>query len=898
MREIKLKIDGVEVKASPSSTILQAALSHDIYIPNLCDHKDLNPVGICRLCMVLTKNDNKPVVACKTKVEKGMEIITDSPELNKDRQIVLELLLANHSRDCTNCPKNNRCKLQEVSAFIGINENRLDKMRKNKPHIDNDNSSPFFILNHNKCILCGICVRTCNEVQAVDALQFGYRGYETIVTASLNVPLKESVCEACGECVVRCPVGALTEKRMKQASREVKTICPYCGVGCGIIAGIRGKEVVSVRGDEENPVNNGRLCVKGRFGYNWINHDERLKTPLIKINGKFREADWDEALSIISKKIEKYKGNKFALFASARCTNEENYLLQKFARVVMNSNHIDHCARLCHAPSVAGLANTLGSGAMTNSINEISDAKCIFAIGTNTTSTHPVIGLKIKEAKRNGCKIIVANPRGSDLERFADIYIQHKIGTDVPLLMGMCRVIIEENFADISFIKERCENFESFKESLVKFDLKTVSRITGVPRELIKKAALLYALNKHGGIFYAMGITQHAHGTDNVLAISNLALLTGNLGKKSAGVNPLRGQNNVQGACDMGALPDVFPGYQKIENKNSRQKFERAWKTPLNQDKGLSMTEIINAAYNKKIKAMYIVGENSLLSEPDLNHVSKAIKSLDFLVVQDIFMTETAQLADVVLPAASFAEKEGTFTNTERRVQRIRKAIDPPGESLPDWCIVTKIAKKMNFKGFDFQNSEQIFNEMTSLTPQYKGITYGRIESEGLIWPVKTKTHKGTPILYKEKFLTKTGRAKFMLLKYIPSKELPDNDFPFILTTERSLYHYHTSTMTGRVEGLNELCDKEYAEINPADAAALNLDSDDEVLVISRRGKVKAHIKISEKSPKGVVKMSFHFPESPTNMLTNPTTDPVAKIPELKACAVRIEKIMKGVKPQ
>ncbi len=889
MKKINIIIDGIKLKVNASLTILEAALQSNIYIPNLCYHKDLTPSGNCRMCLVEI-NNNKQVIACQTYVEEGMTVTTESEGINSARQLVLELIHANHIQDCTNCKKNTSCQLQEVTSFVGINEARFEQMRKNKPHISIDDSNPFFNLDHNKCILCGICIRTCNEIQGVDALQFGYRGYDTVISTFLDKPIKESVCESCGECVVRCPVGALTTKNMLIPSREVKTICPYCGVGCGITLGIRGEKIISIEGDSKNPVNEGRLCVKGRFGYNWINHKERLKNPLIKKSGKFVESSWDEALELIAKKFSGYKGDEFATFSSARCTNEDNYVIQKFTRSVMGSNNIDHCARLCHSPSVAGLAKSLGSGAMTNSINEITESSCIFAIGTNTTEAHPVIGLKVKEAQRKGAKIIVANPRRIDLCKFADIWLQQRTGTDVVLLMGICKVIADKNLVDNDFIKERCENYNDFKNSLKKFELDYVENITGVSAEKIQTAAEMYANNSPASILYAMGITQHTHGTDNVLAISNLALLTGNIGKPSSGVNPLRGQNNVQGACDMGALPNVYPGYQKVSEQNVKQKFEKAWNTKLNDSNGLTLTEIVTSAGKKEIKALYLVGENSLLSEPDATHVKKALQKLDFFVAQDIFLTETAQLADVVLPAASFAEKDGTFTNTERRVQRIRKAINPIENARPDWWITCQIAKKMDHRGFDFKKPENIFDEISSLVPSYKGISYKRIEKEGLMWPVKDKNHEGTPVLHKNKFLTENGKAGFVPLEYIPSAEIVDSNYPLILTTERSLYQYHTGTMTRRVDGLNILNEKELVKINPADAKELGLSDGDKVIVSSRRGKVEATIKISKKSLKGVVAMSFHFFESPTNIITNPATDPVAKIPELKSSAVKIKK--------
>jgi len=890
MAKVNITIDGIKLQANPNKTILEVALENNIYIPNLCHHEDLVPAGVCRMCMVEVEGQRGQVVACKTLISEGMKVKVDSPEISVIRQTTLELVQANHPQDCNNCKQNNNCQLQQVTAFVGMNQKRFERMRKTKPFIEIDNSNPFFNLDHNKCIMCGICVRTCDEVQGVNALNYGQRGFNTIISTFGNRPIKDSVCESCGECVVRCPVGALYPKNTQIPAREAKTVCTYCGVGCNIFLGVRGDKVVSSRGDRTSIVNKGRLCVKGRFGYEFINHPDRLKTPLIKKNGKFEEASWDEALDLIAKKFSTRKKEKFAAFSSARVTNEENYVIQKFTRAVMETNNIDHCARLCHAPTVSGLVQTFGSGAMTNSIDEFYNTKTVFSIGSNTTAAHPIIALHIKTAKRNGAKIIVANPKEIDLCRHADLFLQQYPGTDVALLLGMIRVIVDENLTDKKFIKERCENYEEFINSLENFSLENVEIITGVPKEKIAEAARIYATNSPSSIVYAMGITQHTHGTDNVLAISNLALLTGNVGKESSGVNPLRGQNNVQGACDYGALPDVYPGYQKVNNPASQEKFEKAWGVKLDNKIGITHTEIINAIEHGSIKALYQVGENPVISEADANHVKKALEKLDFFVVQDIFMTETAQYADVILPASSFAEKDGTFTNTERRVQRVRKAIEPIGDSKPDWWITSEIAKRMGAKGFDFTDVEEVFNESNSLVPNFAGINYERIEKVGLQWPCPTIDHPGTKFLHREKFATPSGKAKFMPLTYKVSKELPDTEYPLLLTTDRSLYHYHTSTMTRKVKGLRILDEEELFKINPEDAKLFGIEDGEMVSVKSRRGEVKVKARVTDICQKGVVSMTFHFFESPTNELTICEVDPVAKIPETKVCAVKVEK--------
>jgi len=537
---------------------------------------------------------------------------------------------------------------------------------------------------------------------------------------------------------------------------------------------------------------------------------------------------------------------------------------------------------------VAGLAISFGSGAMTNNVKDINNAKCILAIGTNTTSAHPVIGFQVKQAVRQGTKLIVVNPRRIGLVNHADQWLRIRPGTDVALIMGMMRVIVEEGLQDQAYIASRCENYEAFGEALSTYPLDRVEKITGIPGEKIQQAARLYASSKPATILYTLGITEHTHGTDAVMALANLAMLTGNVGKEGGGVNPLRGQNNVQGACDMGALPGTFPGYQAVDDAATREKFEKAWDCRLNPKPGLALTEMYQAALEKKLKAIYLIGEDPVLSEPDMHHTVRALESLDFLVVQDIFMTSTAELADVVLPAAGFASDDGTFTNTERRVQRVRKAVPAPGEARPDWEITCMIARRMGKKGFDFTHASQIWAEMISLTPSMAGITFERLEKGGLQWPCPTPDHPGTPILHTKIFTR--GKGKFMPLSYRPSAELPDQEYPLVLTNERSVYHYHTGTMTRQVAGLNKLRSEELVEINPADASRLGIKDGDRVCVRSRRGEVTSKARVTEDSPEGVVCMTFHFRETPTNVLTSTAADPISKTPELKVCAVQVEK--------
>jgi formate dehydrogenase alpha subunit len=538
---------------------------------------------------------------------------------------------------------------------------------------------------------------------------------------------------------------------------------------------------------------------------------------------------------------------------------------------------------------VAGLATSFGSGAMTNSINEIVDSGCILAIGTNTTHAHPVIGLRVKKAVRRGASLIVVNPKKIDLCNYADLFLQIKPGADVALLTGMMKVIVDEGLADEEYIAGRTENFDALKEALAAFPLEKAVQITGLKAEQIAKAARLYASTKPASILYTMGVTQHTHGTDNVRSVANLAMLTGNMGKYAGGVNPLRGQNNVQGACDMGALPNVYTAYQKVELPEVKEKFEKAWGVKLSGTPGLTHTEMIDAARHGKIKALYLMGENPMLSEANLTHTKEALEKAEFVVSQDIFLTETGQFADVVLPAATFAEKDGTFTNTERRIQRVRKAIETVGDSKPDWWIVSEIAKRMNAKGFEFEGPEQIFTEMTSVTPSYGGISYDRIEEQGLQWPCPAPDHPGTPFLHRDAFIRPGGKGLFAAIAYRESAELPDPDYPLILTTDRSLYHYHTSTMTMRVEGLKILDNRELLRIHPDDALKYGLKNGQKVKVTSRRGKVDVEVQVTDICQPGMVSMTFHFSDTPTNLLTNNAVDPIAKTPETKFCAVRIE---------
>jgi len=730
------------------------------------------------------------------------------------------------------------------------------------------------------------------------ALTFKNRAASVEVTTAFDVPLNESTCVLCGQCISTCPTGALYERSAKgkgQAKDIVKTrtTCVYCGVGCQIDLNVNSKtnQIVRVTSEVGCIPNSGNLCVKGRFGMEFVGHPERLTTPLIKRNGKFEETSWDQALKLIAEKLKKIKSesgpDSIAGLSSAKCTNEDNYVFQKFIRAGIGTNNVDHCARLCHASTVAGLARAFGSGAMTNSIDEFRNAKCIFVIGSNTPEAHPVIALGVREAVvKNGAELIVADPREIELVRYAKFHLQQRPGSDVALINAMMNVIIDEGLFDKDYIEERTECFKQVVEAVKEMTSERAEKITTVAADAIRQAARIYAKAETSSIIFSMGITQHTTGTDNVLSLANLAMMTGNVGKESAGVNPLRGQNNVQGACDLGALPNVYPGYQSVEDADIHAKFEKAWNTKLSDKKGLTVVEMFHAIEDGDVRALYLMGENPALSDPNLNRTRKALEKVEFLVSQDVFLSESAQYADVVLPAFSYAEKDGTFTNTERRIQRVRKAVNPPGQARDDWRIVCDIATAMGF-GMQFNNASEIMDEIASVSPLYGGIAYDRIETVGLQWPCADRNHPGTKYLHKGQF--KRGKGKFHPVLFREPAELPSKKFPFVLSTGRQLYQYHTGTLSRKSPAIHQKSPTGYVEIHFKDAERYGIEDGDMVEVSTVRGKVTTKASVGTQVARGWLFMPFHFAEGPANMLTNDALDPIAKIPEFKACAAQIK---------
>lgn len=892
MEWFTLTIDGREVSVPKGTTVLEACRMHNIPIPTLCHDPELTLAGSCRLCIVQIEGMRNLPPSCVTQAAQGMVVETQNPKVRAARKTILELLVTNHPLNCMTCQKMGDCSLANYAYEYGVTGKLYQGERRRLPL---DDGNPFIVKDPNKCILCGKCIRACEEIQGRSVLDFSFRGFDTQVGPAFNLPYHESECVFCGSCVSVCPVGALSEKKMIGQGRpwevtKVQTTCPFCGTGCNFDLNVKDGKVIGVTSNPNAPVNGKALCVKGRFGMDMIYNPNRLTTPLIRKEGALVPAEWDEALDLVASKFreikENYGANALAALSSAHCTNEENYLMQKFMRGVIGTNNIDHCARVCHAPTVAGLAVSFGSGASTNSFEEIPNAQVMFVIGANPTEAHPVVGTKMKQALAKGAKLIVVDPRQIELAESSHLWLRLRPGTDVALINGIMNIILANGWEDPAFIEARTEGFAEFRENLAKYPPETVSQITGVPVEQLEEAARIYATAERAMIFYTLGITEHTTGTDNVMSLANLAMLTGNVGKECSGVNPLRGQNNVQGSCDMGALPGDYPGYQKVVNPEMRKKFEAAWGVTLDPNIGLMLPDMFKAAINKDLRAMYIMGEDPVITDADANHVRKGLESLDFLVVQDIFMSETAKLADVVLPGASFAEKTGTFTNAERRVQMVNQAIKPIGKARTDGEIIIELANRMGYP-FSYPSSEQVMQEVAGLTPLYAGITHERLGSQGLQWPVPSLDHPGSKVLHQNTFTR--GKGLFMPIEYQAANELPDEEYPFLLNTGRKLSHYNVFTQNSEV--LESYAPEELAEINPLDAKRLDVIEGERVKVVSRRGELETKIKVTERVPQGMIFMTFHYMDTPTNVLTNAASDKVSKTYEYKACGVQITKI-------
>jgi formate dehydrogenase alpha subunit len=932
---IPLVIDDQPVQARPGATILEAARQIGRTIPTLCYHPDLSPVGSCRLCLVEVENLRNLVPACVTRVCRDMRVRTDTPRLQSTRRFILRLLSLRYVDSGYASGDHEETEFEHWLRHFGVQPGQ-DGERVARFPINSD-PNPFVWVDWNKCILCTRCVRACAEVQGRFVWGVAGRGADARIVAGTDRTMLEAGCESCGACAAYCPTGALDDKMSVgrgKADNLVPTVCSYCGVGCGIILHVKDNRIIRVSGNPDSPVNGLHLCVKGRYGYDYVHHGDRLVRPLVRrylLEGipkrqaqsqtrQWVAVDWETALNLVADKLAEVwrhnGGNALGFLSSAKCTNEENYLMQKLARQVFGTHNVDHCARLCHSSTVAGLTMAFGSGAMSNTMADIAEhAAGVFLIGSNVTEQHPVFGTKLRQAiLRRGLVLVVADPRRIDITSLARLHLQHLPGTDVALLNGLMHIIVANGWHDHDFIAQRCENFEAFAASLAAYPPERVSQITRVPVEQLRQAAELLARTKPLAAIWAMGITQHTTGVLNVLALANLQMLLGNLGIPGGGVNPLRGQNNVQGACDVGALPNVFPGYQPVSDARIVRKFDDAWALApavnavshsptlgLENKPGLTVTEMVQQFGAGKLRALYVLGEDLALTEPHLTHTRECLARGEFLVLQEIFPSETSHFADVLLPGVSFAEKSGTFTNTERRVQPVRSALSPPGEARADWAILAELARRIlarqlrqpagPWAAWNYQTPGDIFQELSALTPIYSGISYTRLErGEQLHWPVPESTHPGTPILFTESF--PRGRGRFHVVEHLPPAEWPDEQFPFVLTTGRVLYHWHGGELTRRSSGLAQIYPEPLVEIHPDDASFLGLRDGMPVRLRSRRGQMVARAWITERAAPGVVFANFHFPaDRNANTLTNPATDPVAKIPEYKVAAVAVEAI-------
>jgi formate dehydrogenase major subunit len=912
---IRFTLDGREVEARPSESIWQVAKREGIEIPHLCwlPEPGYRADGNCRACMVEVEGERVLAASCIRKPTDGMKVHTATDRAVGARRMVMELLLADQPEKPDAHDRTSR--LWDWAERMEVAASRFPEREQRGP----DWSHPAMAVQLDACIQCGLCVRACREVQVNDVIGMAYRGHSAIPVFDQDDPMGHSTCVACGECVQACPTGALMPSSVveresgrgsREADRKIDSVCPYCGVGCQITYNIRDDEIAFVQG-REGPANENRLCVKGRFGFDYVRNPQRLTKPLIRREDArkgadefvdprnpwthFREATWEEALDRAAKGLlairDRHGPRALAGLGSAKCSNEEAFLFQKLVRTGFGSNNVDHCTRLCHASSVAALMEGIGTGAVTAPFNDALNADVIIVIGANPTENHPVAATYFKQAVRNnGATLIVMDPRGQALRKHAAHMLQFRPGTDVAMLNGIMHVIVEEGLYDRQYVQAHTEGFERLREHLASYPPEAMAEVCGVPAETLRTVARTFARAERGIVFWGMGVSQHVHGTDNARCLISLVMMCGQVGRPGTGLHPLRGQNNVQGASDAGLIPMVFPDYNKVGDVKYRSVLEELWGTKLDADPGLTTVEMVDAVHAGRVRGMYIMGENPAMSDPDVHHAREAFAKLEHLVVQDIFLTETAMYADVVLPASAWPEKDGTVTNTNRQVQMGRKALPMPGDAREDWWITQELARRMGL-GWSYSGPADVFAEMKKAMPSLDNITWERLDREGAVtYPCEAPDQPGQEVVFADGvFPTEDGRARLVPASIVPPAEQPDDSFPYILTTGRTLEHWHTGAMTRRASNLDALEPEPFVSVNSADMRRHGLRAGDPVRVATRRGEIELMVRQDNAVPEGVLFIPFCFVEAAANLLTNPQLDPFGKIPEFKFCAARVE---------
>ncbi len=891
-------LDGQAFPIRPGESILEFSKRANISIPTLCDDSRLESFGSCRICSVevalKTDGPSKTIASCHTPVAEGMVIQTQSKSIQKLRKNIIELVLTDHPLDCLTCESNGNCELQDVAAQVGIRKIRY-KSAIDHSEYKKDSRHPFMRSDLSKCINCYRCVRACDEIQGEFVLDIQGRGFDSKIVKGQNLSFEDSACVSCGACAQTCPTAAISDvfqSKSVEAERKVRTICSYCGVGCNLEVSVKNNKVLSIRAPNDAEVNAGHTCLKGRYAWRFYNHPDRLNSPLIRKNGELVKANWDEAYSYITEKLNAIKNESgpdaIAGISSSRCTNEENYLMQKMLRAAIGTNNIDCCARVCHSPTAYGMQQSFGTGAATNSIKDLAKTDFIMVIGANPTAAHPVTGAKIKQKLMKGMPSIVIDPVRTEVAKYATYHLQLRPGTNVALLNMMSYFIIQSNLVDLKFIEQRCEDWLLFKTNILALNIDELATITGVNQNLVKDAALAYAAANSAMSFHGLGVTEHSQGSRTVMNIANLAMMTGNIGREGVGVNPLRGQNNVQGAADMGCQPHQGAGYYPIDSLENNQKYQQHYGVPIPIGAGLKIPQMFDAAIDGRLKALWIMGEDVAQTDPSQNHVLKALKNLDLLIVQEIFMSETAKLADVVLPGTSFLEKSGTFTNGERRIQAVHAAIKPHQGCKTDGQILMDMINRLGYQQTS-ADPDILLQEISKIVPFFAGVKWQELKNNGKQWPV-LQDGQDTEILHLEEF--RRGKGKFHYFDWQESQELIDNskEFPFILTTSRILEHYNAATMTRR-SGNELIVDQDILLINPKDAKAKNISHQANVKLSSERGEIELQVAISSKIAPGVLFTTFHFPELMVNRITGDACDKETMCPEYKVVAVDVEPV-------